>query len=227
MQSQRSKGLIKPEPADGKTIFVIGPSRLQNQIVARFLEREIGIACQGEDDVSQIPFDGGDGEAPAMVLVDCQGKKPQQLLAELRSFDGNRLSGCPVVLFNVSPNLGIEEDYVQAGVEGFFYDSDTMDIFLKGVEAVFNGEMWLSRRIMMQCIRKGRNRDNFVGNKSALLTPRQTEIIALVAIGAANEEIADKLCISNHTVKVHLYNIFKKINVSNRLQAAFWAAKNL
>ena len=63
--------------------------------------------------------------------------------------------------------------------------------------------------------------------KSTILTPRQTEILALVAVGATNEQIADKLCISPQTVKSHLYNIFKKINVPNRVQAALWAAKHL
>ena len=60
-----------------------------------------------------------------------------------------------------------------------------------------------------------------------ILTHREIEILSLLAVGAKNEEIADKLYISTNTVKTHIYNIFKKINVTNRLQAALWAAKNL
>jgi DNA-binding CsgD family transcriptional regulator len=59
------------------------------------------------------------------------------------------------------------------------------------------------------------------------ITPREAQILAMVAVGAKNEEIADKLCISPHTVKTHIYNLCKKIGVPNRLQAALWAAKNL
>jgi len=62
---------------------------------------------------------------------------------------------------------------------------------------------------------------------SEKLTQRQIEILALIAVGATNDDISDKLCISPHTVKNHLYSIFKKINVPNRVQAALWAAGNL
>jgi LuxR family transcriptional regulator of csgAB operon len=59
------------------------------------------------------------------------------------------------------------------------------------------------------------------------ITGREAQILAMVAVGAKNEEIADKLGISPHTVKTHIYNLCKKIGVPNRLQAALWAAKNL
>jgi len=49
----------------------------------------------------------------------------------------------------------------------------------------------------------------------------------MISAGTKNEHIADKLSISPNTVKTHIYNIFKKINVPNRLQAALWAANNL
>ena len=225
MHHQRSDQWISLELPAQKTVYIIGPRRLQNEIVARCLEREAGAACRIGDDISHLPSAGEGAERPGIVLLDCQGKDPHELLVELKSFYQDRLSGYPLVLFNVSAEQGVEERCVWAGIEGFFYEQDTIDHFLKGVEAVLNGEMWLSRRIMTKCIREGRARGSLP--KTTVLTPRQVEILALVAVGCSNDEIADKLCISHHTVKVHLYNIFKKIEVSSRLQAAFWAAKNL
>ncbi len=61
----------------------------------------------------------------------------------------------------------------------------------------------------------------------SLLTKREKEIIRQISAGASNCQIADRLFISPHTVKTHLYNIFQKIDVKGRLQAALWAAKYL
>ncbi|MDD9302987.1 MAG: response regulator transcription factor [Desulfobacter sp.] len=59
------------------------------------------------------------------------------------------------------------------------------------------------------------------------LTRREKEILDLISSGFSNQKIADELFISPHTVKTHLQNIFGKINVKQRLQAALWAAKHL
>jgi LuxR family transcriptional regulator of csgAB operon len=59
------------------------------------------------------------------------------------------------------------------------------------------------------------------------LTPREKEILKMLSTGASNDNISQTLYISYHTVKTHLHHIYRKINVSDRLQASFWAARNL
>ena len=92
---------------------------------------------------------------------------------------------------------------------------------------MFDGELWLSRKAMSAYILKKNGHGNHSKENDHLLTPRETEILTKIAQGSTNDEIAEELCISRHTVKTHLYNIFKKINVPSRLQAALWAAENL
>lgn len=139
---------------------------------------------------------------------------------------GNR-SENRIVLFNVPADLEFQKKFVLKGVCGFFYEHAPLDNFMKGVRAILDGKLWLSREMMTQCIFEDTDNDKSSKRISEELTERQIEILAMIAIGATNDEIADKLCISPHTVKTHLYRIFKKINVPNRVQAALWAAWNL
>ncbi|UCG11888.1 MAG: hypothetical protein JSU72_15415 [Deltaproteobacteria bacterium] len=211
-------------------VLVVGRRRLQGELIASYLEQETGARCQViSEDLSHIPSpdDTESGTQPRLVLCDYQAIDLEGLLVDLRSSSTQKLGRDHVVLFNVRRDQGIEEQYVWEGVRGVFYEHDPLEQFLKGVRAILNGELWLSREIMMKYILEGRDPQRASEKTEAILTPREVEILAQVAVGARNEEIADELSISPHTVKTHLYNIFKKIDVPNRLQAALWAAKNL
>ena len=216
------------DASPGNVVYIVGPRKLQNEAIASCLERETAHKCFLLEDLKDLPQ--GDSQSrspPRLVLLDCQGKDPEKILAEIRPFLKEKEFANHAVLFNVRPDEGIEKECVLEGIEGFFYEQDSLDMFLKGVRAVFDGELWLSRDIMTKCIREGARREKATGTASAILTPRQIQILALVAVGATNDEIAERLCVSPHTVKTHLYNVFKKIKVTNRLQAALWAAKHL
>ena len=216
------------QESTGNDVYIVGPRKLQNETIASCLERETGNKCFVLGDISQIPTaDPKDLGRPRLVLLDCQGKNPENVLAELRPYLNQKQSTNNVVLFSVGHNLGIEKKCVLEGVRGFFYEQDPLDRFLKGVRAVLEGELWLSREIMTKCILEGTDEPSSSRSGSELLTQRQIQVLAQVAVGASNDEIADMLYLSPHTVKTHLYNIFRKINVPNRMQAALWAAKNL
>ena len=81
----------------------------------------------------------------------------------------------------------------------------------------------------MPDIKSGRPGGYFMENQlqnliiSAQLTPKEKEVLALVAKGASNQEIADKLFVRDVTVKTHLNSIFKKLKVTNRTQAVLLA----
>ena len=202
---------------------------LINQLISYYVEREVGARCLTYEDIHQLPDFANDGseEQPKLVLVDCSGKDPQEILEEIEHYGEQGLSRAHFVLLYVDRGLNFEEKLVWKGIRGFFYEEESLEQLLKGVRGILKGEMWFSRKIFMRCIQEGKGQKRLSGSGSSNLTPREVEILTLVATMATNDEIADKLCISPHTVRTHLYNIFQKIEVPNRYQAALWAAKNL
>jgi LuxR family transcriptional regulator of csgAB operon len=212
---------------DNREIIIIGPRSLQNGLMGHFLEEKTGAKCLAVADPSLIPAaEDREGSETRLILSDCLERDLDGCLAALESCGEAVLSNDYVVLFNVSPGLKIEENALRRGVKGFFYEQDSLEVFPRGLEAILNGEIWVSRDIMTKFIPDEKSPDP-ARMEASILTPREIEILSLVAIGAKNEEIAEKLFISSNTVKTHIYNIFKKIDVPNRLQAALWAAKNL
>lgn len=211
-----------------KPIYIIGSLRLQNRLMALFLERETGVRClENERFRHMTGIDDNRNSQPGLVLLDCLEKDLDNCLSMLGSDSERLLSQDLVALFNVGPELADKESALGRGVRGFFYEQDPLERFPKGVRAILDGELWVSREIMARCILENRDRDIVKKEDPAILTPREAEILIMVSTGAKNEEIADRLFISPNTVKTHIYNVFKKINVPNRLQAALWAAKNL
>jgi DNA-binding NarL/FixJ family response regulator len=225
-ESQHRQGDGSPS-LSGQTVCIVGPSRIYNEALASILERETKARCVLEEDIKPILTENHPLSTARLVLWDCWGKKPKNLLDEIGLYAIQKPSGCEVLLLNVRRIWGIEKELVRSGITGFFYRQDPLSRVLNGVRAVLNGELWFPRREMSNCILEALERAGAFGRRSVPLTPRQVEILAFVAVGATNDEIGDKLRISAHTVKTHLHHTFKKINVSNRMQAARWAGNNL
>ena len=80
---------------------------------------------------------------------------------------------------------------------------------------------------MSSCLVNMRRREGSHQQKKYVLSTREREVLQMIADGASNDAIAVNLCVSIHTVRSHVYRIFKKIEVSNRQQASLWAAQHL
>ena len=208
--------------------YIVGTRRLEIELMASHLEQQTGSPCFVAENVNHIPTNNPKTNGrPKLVFWDCQGNNFKSLISELRAWTIRNQSANPSVFFNVPSDMEFEKKFLLEGVHGFFYENDPLDVFMKGVRAVIDGKLWLSRDMMTKCIFEGTTKDNSEKSCKENLSERQIEILALVAVGATNDEIADRLCISPYTVKTHLYRIFKKINVPNRVQASLWAAQNL
>lgn len=210
------------------TICVIGPKRRQNELMTSFLERVTDANCVTGDDDYQIPLDKKESQNQSrLILWDCQEGWEERLF-EFESKYENVSDRDFVLFINLSSGLGIEEDAIELGVRGFFYDSDPLERLPKCLEATLNGELWVSRKILANAFLRKRSFLSTSSRKAEnSLSKREIEIMNLVSIGATNKDIAEKLFISPHTVKSHIYNIYSKIDVPNRLQAILWAMVNL
>lgn len=218
------------ECPDIQHICIIGRNLFQNHLLTIFLEREMAAPCP----ITVCPdweFQEGapDHTVQPLALWDCYGITPEELWTKLGLGAGPDPRRYPVVLFNVDlePGSDFELRAIERSVRGVFYLSEPPERLAKGIESILNGELWYSRKTTSRLLMDPqwfRPRDGVV---EAMLTAREREILVAIASGDTNSEIAETCNISLHTVKTHIYNLYKKINVHNRLEATFWAARYL
>jgi LuxR family transcriptional regulator of csgAB operon len=199
----------------------------QNKLMAWYLEEKTGLACACFRELDVSSFSDRNGQQTDLVLLDCLGSDYTSLWSTIRVLFDVDKTGIYVAIFNMGAGQPFGNDLVKRGVRGVFYDDDPLPNLAKGVPAILEGELWFSRKDLMKCILEADTDSKLAMELKAQLTAREREILHLIASGINNSQIADKLNISRNTVKTHLYNIYNKINVPNRLQAALWAAKHL
>lgn len=159
-------------------------------------------------------------EADSILLVDCMDCNENAIDERVENFFNNSSADCiRPVLFNVANAMEPIQVIYRWKIRGVFFEGDSEDVFVKGMKTILQGGMWISRKIMSTCVEMVGQLNCVEDQVIKSMTPRQREILMLLKDGASNQEIAEKLCISINTVKTHMYNLYKKLKVSNRLQA--------
>jgi DNA-binding NarL/FixJ family response regulator len=210
---------------EAMSIYIVGSSKLQNALLAEYLAAETHldtICCEFSKFESL-----NQSHQRKLALLECPCSVPESRWT--RHF-GQREDGgaeIPIACFNVGHEKSRYREAVKRGARGVFFDDDPPDILAKGIALILKGEIWLSRRLLVECLTKEPDSSGNVQYPAEGVTQREKEVLLMVAGGNSNDEISDQLCISSHTVKTHLYNIYKKIGVGNRLQAALWVSNYL
>jgi two-component system, NarL family, nitrate/nitrite response regulator NarL len=128
-----------------------------------------------------------------------------------------------VVILTSSEKDGHLYEAVQSGVAGYLLKSLDAEELFSMINGVTHGEAAMTRAVASRLLKGVANRVSQDKKGESSLTERELLVLRLVASGASNSDIADKLSISVNTVKSHLKNILEKLHLENRTQAATYA----
>jgi DNA-binding NarL/FixJ family response regulator len=129
--------------------------------------------------------------------------------------------GLKMVVFNASFTGEQEARLAKMGIEGIFSADCPAETLVRELRKVSEGRISLKQEVLnlLMGFRLTSRKSATAWKLSRPLTPQETKILSLVAAGMGNQEMASLLNISEHTLKCHIQNIFKKMNINNRLQA--------
>lgn len=184
------------------------------------------------DGMMEVISEANDGEE---CLRKLEETKPQVLLLDINMPKKNGIEvlkeikrkkiDVKVLILTVHNEVEYLMKAVDIGVDGYILkDSESAEL-KKAINMVLNNESYIQPALIPILNNRLVTRD-LDQDKIELLTARELEVLIQVANGMFNKEIATSLNISERTVKNHISNIFKKIDVSDRTQAAVFAIKN-
>jgi len=163
---------------------------------------------------------------PDLILMDIHmpgwdGLKATQLIKEEMPY-------VKIVMLTISDDDEDIFEAIKSGAQGYLLKNLEPEELFEMLRGVYRGEAPISgltaARILDEFARLARRKSSG-SNSGESLTPREREVLQLVAQGATNKEIASQLFIAGNTVKNHLRNILAKLHVQNRVQAAAYALR--
>lgn len=165
---------------------------------------------------------------PDVVLLDLHmpgigGREAVKLLAE-------EVPQCNVLLLTVSEDAEDLMETIRAGARGYLLKNIETDFLLNAIRSAARGESVVSPQMtgkLLMGVRMGAGKEITAqeGDKEKL-SPREKDIIALLAKGVSNKEMAHKLNVAESTIKIHVQNILKKLHLTSRVQAAVYAVEH-
>nr|WP_321461557.1 LuxR C-terminal-related transcriptional regulator [uncultured Vibrio sp.] len=207
-------------------IILITEGSLQSSLLKDVLETQLGISVIliTPENLTSRSFQG---QPISAIILDFSILTDDTLLL-YRSFKESEFTGIREILINCDRAIAKEELFLWNTLVGVFYTSDDVQTLQTGINKILQGDMWFSRKFSQQYITHLRQNSKPVYKQApSILTKRELQIITFLAMGASNQQIAEQLFVSENTVKTHLHNIFKKIEVKNRVQALIWAKENI
>lgn len=132
---------------------------------------------------------------------------------------------CNILMLTIHNEVEYLYKAVELGVNGYILKDSEADALIKAIRLIYKGETYIQPN-MASLLFKMINGELEKKSKHETLSAREVEVLGLLAKGLLNKQIAEKLGISEKTIKNHISRIYKKIGVADRTQAAVYAIKN-
>ncbi len=210
--------------SDTIRVFLCDDHTLFRQGVRKLLELERDIQIVGEAGNGQEMLNMLKKTGPDVILMDINMPEVDGIAA---TYKIKKMSPhTNIIILTVYEDEPHIFEAIKAGAMGYLLKDVSIEEVIEAIHKVYKGEALLQPMVAAKVLkefamldkRKIKEGDRFYND----LTEREKEILRLIALGGANKEIAQKLGISEKTVKNHISNIFQTLHVNNRTQAAIY-----
>lgn len=159
-----------------------------------------------------------------LILVDAQ-ELTYQTFEHYLGFMLEKIHACSIILFNVCKHSELEGTVRWPRVDAVLFKKKNSTQIMRAVKRVVQGKTQIPNSIITDYFLKTRSIP-FTYRSRQTFTDRELQILMQIAKGHSNKMIAYSLNVSSHTIKAQIYGLFRKIKVSNRVQAVMWAKQN-
>ncbi len=204
-------------------IMIVDDHSIIREGLKQLLELDGDIKVIAEADNGQTCLELLNHTKPDVILLDINMPVMNglKMLETLRSSDYKKQK---VLILTIHNEVEYLMKAIDIGIEGYVLKDAESSILKKAIYKVYSGDKYIDFTMVPLLNEKMEQDKNTMEEDK--LTRREIEVLKLLAEGLFNKEIAYKLSISEKTVKNHVSNIFKKIGVFDRTQAAVYAIKN-
>jgi DNA-binding NarL/FixJ family response regulator len=132
---------------------------------------------------------------------------------------------CSTVLLTAAISDSDAVEGLRLGARGLVLKESSPDTLLECIRRVARGEQWIDSETMSRALDAITRKESNINEMSRVLTAREIEIVQMIAQGLRNKAIAERLSISEGTVKIHLHNVYEKLGLDGRLELMLYAQK--
>lgn len=202
-------------------VLLVDDHSLFRSGVKALIQRDEDIEVIGEGGNALEGIELARSLRPDVVLMDIsmpgiKGTKAIQALLEAAP-------SVNLLMLTVSENENDLFDAIRAGAKGYILKNIEPEDLIRSIKRVAGGEAVISGTLTGKIMDEFRNMIIQKEEHKEVLTPREKEVLLLLAEGKSNKDIAVKLNLSESTVKIHIQHVLKKLNLKGRVQAAVYA----